>query len=54
MMRPENDWYYAGRGVALGDADTAICWYRPQGSETYRAIYGDLSVKDMAAENLPK
>ena len=55
MMKPENDWHYVGNGVELGDADTAICWYRPQGSQTYRIIYGDLSfVKDVASENLPK
>ena len=54
MMRPENDWHYAGKNAKLGNADTAICWYRPQGSQTYRVIYGDLSVKDVAAENLPK
>jgi hypothetical protein len=54
MMKPENDWHYAGKGVELGDTNTAICWYRPQGSETYRVIYGDLSVKDVAPKNLPK
>ncbi|MFH1616127.1 MAG: hypothetical protein ABIG61_13705 [Planctomycetota bacterium] len=55
MMKPENDWHYAGDGVELGDADTAICWYRPQGSQTYRVIYGDLSfVKDVAPEDLPE
>ncbi len=54
LMRPENDWHYAGSGVALGDADTAICWYRPQGSQAYCVIYGDLSVRDVTRENLPK
>lgn len=48
------EWNYAGAGVKLGDANTAIFWYQPQGSETYRVISGDLSVKDVAAENLPK
>jgi hypothetical protein len=48
------DWHYAGGGVKLGDADKAIFWYRPKGSETYRVIYGDLSVRDVAPENLPK
>jgi hypothetical protein len=48
------DWHYAGQGVKLGDADKPIFWYRPEGSETYRVIYGDLSVKDVAQENLPK
>ena len=50
----ESDWHYAGKGVKLGDADTPIFWYRPEGSETYRVIFGDLSVKDVTPENLPK
>jgi outer membrane lipoprotein-sorting protein len=54
MMRPENDWHYAGEGVELGDAATAICWYRPQDSQTYRVIYADLSFEDVEPENLPK
>jgi hypothetical protein len=48
------DKHYAGNGVKLGDADKAIFWYRPEGSETYRVIYGDLSVKDVAPESLPE
>ena len=54
MMRPENDWHYAGEGVELGDAATPICWYRPQDSQTYRVIYGDLTFEDVAPENLPE
>lgn len=50
----EMEWHYAGEGVKLGDAQTPILWYRPNGSQTYRIIYGDLSVKDVAPENLPK
>jgi hypothetical protein len=49
-----SDWHYAGKDVILGDAGTAIFWYRPEGSPTYRVIYGDLSVKDVAPENVPK
>jgi outer membrane lipoprotein-sorting protein len=48
------DWHYAGKGVKLGDADKAIFWYRPKGSENYRVIFGDLSAEDVAPENLPK
>lgn len=47
-------WGYAGKGVKLGDAATPIFWYQPKGSETYRVIYGDLSVKDIAPQDLPK
>ncbi len=39
-------WHYAGAGVRLGDADTPIFWYRPEGSNTYRVIYGNLRVAD--------
>ena len=48
------EWNYAGAGVKLGDAGKAIFWYKPQDSETYRVIYGDLSVKDVSPDNLPK
>ena len=48
------DQHYAGNGVKVGEADKAIFWYLPDGADTYRVIYGDLSVKDVAPENLPK
>jgi len=46
--------HYAGSGVKVGEADKAIFWYRPEDSENWRVIYGDLSVKDVTPENLPK
>ena len=49
-----SNWRYAGEGVKFGNAQTAIFWYRSQDSDSYRVIYGDLSVKDVAPENLPK
>ena len=54
MVSGRGEWHYAGAGVKLGDAATAIFWYQPSGSDTYRVIYGDLSVKDAAEEDLPK
>ena len=53
QLPAESNWRYAGEDVKLGEAGKAIFWYRPEGSETYRVIYGDLSVKDVAPENLP-
>jgi outer membrane lipoprotein-sorting protein len=53
-LENQGAWNYAGAGVKLGDANTAIFWYQPQGSATYRVISGDLSVKDVAEDNLPK
>jgi hypothetical protein len=54
ILQTQGQPHYAGQGVKLGDASKAIFWYKPQGSATYRVIYGDLSVKDVAEENLPK
>jgi outer membrane lipoprotein-sorting protein len=48
-----SNWRYAGEEVKFGDSDKAIFWYKPEGSETYRVIYSDLSVKDVVPENLP-
>jgi hypothetical protein len=53
-LESQGQWHYAGAGVKLGDAKKPVFWYRPQGSATYRVIYGDLSVKDVAPEDLPK
>jgi hypothetical protein len=48
------DLHYVGDGVRLGEAETVILWYRPEGTSFYRVVYGDLSVKDVTPENLPK
>ncbi len=47
-------WRYIGKGVKLGEADKAVFWYQPKGSQTYRVIYGDLSVKDVLPQDLPE
>ncbi len=54
FFKGQGQWHYAGKGVQLGDGDTPIFWYQPQESQTWRVIYGDLSVKDVAPENLPQ
>ena len=54
FFQGQGKWYYAGKGVKLGDAETPIFWYRPKDSQTWRVIYGDLSGKDVAEENLPQ
>jgi len=46
-------WHYAGAGVEFGDGETPIFWYQPKDSQTFRVIYGDLSVKDVSKEELP-
>ena len=54
FLRHQNEYHYAGKGVKLGDAEKAIFWYQPENSQNWRVIYGDLNVKDVAPENLPK
>jgi len=53
-LPPDADWHYAGAAVTFGDATQPIFWYRPQSSVTYRVIYADLSIRDVAPANLPK
>ena len=54
MLKPENDPHYVGGGVKLGTPDRPIFWYRPTGTDKYRVIYADLSVKDMAPDDVKK
>jgi hypothetical protein len=46
-------WRYAGQGVKLGDKTAVVCWWQLPGNTSFRVVYGDLTVKDMAAEELP-
>jgi outer membrane lipoprotein-sorting protein len=46
-------WYYSGDNVELGDVNTAIFWYQPKMSNTYRVLYGDLHIANVNPEHLP-
>jgi outer membrane lipoprotein-sorting protein len=54
QLPAESNWRYAGENVSYGQADTPIFWYQPLGSQTYRVIYGDLSIRDIEPKDLPK
>ena len=54
MLKPENDPHYVGGGVTLGTPDRPILWYKPTGAEKYRVIYADLSVKELAPDDVKK
>jgi len=49
----DHDPNYTGKGVKLGDVDKPVIRWQLN-SKTYRVIYGDLSMKDVARENLLK
>jgi hypothetical protein len=54
ILGHEGEWHYAGKGVAFGDAKTAVFWYRKGDAKTYRVIYGDLHVEDVDLDRMPK
>lgn len=49
-----HDPHYVGAGVRLGQADKPVFWHKPKDSQVYRVIYGDLSIREMSADQLPK
>lgn len=52
MFTECDQWHYAGKSVKLGTPGRPILWYKPTGNDNYRVIYADLSVKEVAAEEL--
>ena len=53
MLDIQNKGQYVGGGVKFGDADSPVFWYQPEGSDTYRVIFGDLHVENVSPEDLP-
>jgi hypothetical protein len=54
FLRENQGCKYAGKGVKKGDAQTPIFWYVPKDAKQGRVIYGDLSVRDVPIEQMPK
>jgi outer membrane lipoprotein-sorting protein len=53
ILDRKGDFTYHPKGVKLGEAGKLLLWYRQKGKETYRAIFGDLHVADVPADQLP-
>ena len=54
LMQSNKTFHYQGKGVKLGDKDTAILWYKPEGKDEYVVMFGDLHVKRMLKNDLPQ
>ena len=55
LLGPEHDWHYAGKDVKLNTPNRPIFWWRPMPRMgDYEVIYADLSVKDVAPEDVPR
>jgi len=48
--KADGTWGYAGGDVHLGEAEKVVCWWKPEDSQGYRVIYGDLSIGNSAEE----
>jgi hypothetical protein len=46
-------WHYFGPGVKYGDSNAILLCWRPKDATNWRVIYGDLSVKDVAPDQMP-
>jgi len=53
ILDRKGDFTYKPEGVKLGEAGKMLLWYKQKGKETYRAIFGDLHVADVPADQLP-
>jgi hypothetical protein len=51
--RNGDDFHYAGKDVAMGQAGTPVLWYLPKDFATYRLIDADLTVRDVLPAGLP-
>ncbi|MBN2582155.1 MAG: hypothetical protein JXL80_03740 [Planctomycetes bacterium] len=47
------DWTYAGKGILVDQQDAAVFWYKPKDSPTYKVVYADFSIRDVAEGDLP-
>ena len=48
------DYAYNGKDAKLGEKDKIIFWHRDKAKGTYRAIFGDLTARDVPAEEIQK
>ena len=52
-LKPENKLQYFS-GAQLNEEDRPLLWYSPSGDANYKVVYADLSVKDLAENELPE
>jgi len=45
-------WSYQGATAQVGDSTSVICWWRPEDSDDYQAVYGDFRVDEVTPEQL--
>ena len=48
-----SNYRYSGATVKLGEKDKIVFWYRVEGTDKYRAIFGDLHGEDVSRQQIP-
>jgi hypothetical protein len=48
------DYAYTGKDAKLGDKDKIVFWHRDKAKNTYRAIFADLTARNVSAEEVQK
>jgi outer membrane lipoprotein-sorting protein len=51
---PKDGWAYLGKGAKLGEKEKIIFWYQDPKTKKHRAVYGDLTAKEITADQLPR
>jgi hypothetical protein len=46
-------WNYVGAGATVGQANRFICWFTTKGTTKHRAVFADLSIRDVDRSELP-
>ena len=54
VQKTRDTWEYVGQGVKIGEANTPVCWWKPEKSKTWRILYADLSIDDVNEVDLPE
>ena len=54
LLQSKKEHGYKPDGVKLGDREKIVFWHRPDKAGKYRAVYGDLHVADVSADQLPE
>ena len=50
----KGNWNYNSWDVQFGDSDIPLCWWKIENSDNYQVIFGDLSISEIALEELEK
>jgi outer membrane lipoprotein-sorting protein len=48
------DFAYSAKDAKLGDKDKVVFWHRDKAKGTYRAVFADLTAREVPAEEIPK